>query len=612
VRALCDLPGEAVYIQIAMCRIAGIISARTGTKETSLKVQAMCRALQHGGPDDEGIFCDEKTGLVFGHRRLAIIDLSTKGRQPMADVNQRVWITFNGEIYNYPELKQQLLPLGAKFCTNTDTEVIIQAYLHWGMASFSKLRGIFAFGLYDTERSLTYLVRDSSGVKPLYYHIGDGRLSFASEVKALKNAGIATEPDSNWKVRFLAYGHIPEPYTTQKNVFSLPKGEFLCWNHKKQSCEIHSYHVVTRQVKIADAMEAQKAVSSALTLAVNRQLIADAPIGVFLSGGVDSSLITLLANQQKHACLKTVSIFFDEKEYDERAYQNVILNEIEGEKFAHLVGQQDFERCLPQIIEDMDMPTTDGINTWFISKYAHEDGLKAVLSGIGADELFGGYPSFRRIKMLRKTRRIEPVMFRLAKYFASDRFKKISFLAYNHPTAEYLLLRGHYTPADIAKILDADLHEVESILFNNKQVPYISKYDEEDAAWLETNLYMQNQLLRDTDVMGMAHGLEVRVPFLDEDLRRVIENTSADVRFDARQPKKLLIDCFADILPRAIWDRSKMGFTFPLQQWMREHHDINNETLYQGKRAKSIVKEFKRNTMHWSKVFALYQIRMYE
>ena len=572
----------------------------------------MCHALEHGGPDDEGIFCDDGASLVFGHRRLSIIDLSKNGHQPMADVQKKVWITFNGEIYNYLTLKEQLLAVGAKFHSNTDTEVIIQAYLHWGMASFSKLRGIFAFALYDTEKALTYLVRDSSGVKPLYYHIKDGQLSFASEVRALKKAGLATEPDSTWKVRFLAYGHIPEPYTTLKDVYSLPKGEFLCWHHKTDAYEIHSYHIANNDTLITNPEEAREAIRAALTSAVNRQLMADAPIGVFLSGGIDSSLLTLLANQQKHTQLKTISIYFNEKAYDERMYQTLILKEIEGEKFAHLVRKQDFDEFLPQIIADMDMPTTDGINTWFISKYAHEDGLKAVLSGVGADELFGGYPSFNRIKYLKTLRRFPPISFAAAKYFTSDRYKKISFLSYNHPLADYLLLRGHYTPADIAKILEIDLNKVEDILFNNKQLPYISNYNEEDAAWFEINLYMQNQLLRDTDVMGMSHGLEVRVPFLDEDFKRLAGNISPAVRFDKDQPKKLLIDSFADILPRAIWDRSKMGFTFPLQRWMREHSEINNESLYEGKKTQSVVKDFKGNTMHWSKVFALYLIRMHE
>src|ERR1700712_3384048 len=221
-----------------MCRIAGMISDRLKPNEIREKVKIMCNALEHGGPDDEGIFCDEKANLVFGNRRLAIIDLSQNGHMPMADVQQSAWITFNGEIYNYLELKAQLIAFGAQFHSNTDTEVILAAYTHWGMAAFSKLRGIFAFALFDTENGLTYLVRDSSGIKPLYYHIEKGQLSFASEVKALKKAGIANETDASWPIRFLAYGHVPEPYTTVKNIYSLSKGEFLCWHNHKQTHEI--------------------------------------------------------------------------------------------------------------------------------------------------------------------------------------------------------------------------------------------------------------------------------------------------------------------------------------------------------------------------------------
>ncbi|HEY4196899.1 MAG TPA: asparagine synthase (glutamine-hydrolyzing), partial [Mucilaginibacter sp.] len=507
--------------------------------------------------------------------------------------------------------KEQLTSSGARFRSNTDTEVIIEAYKYWGMAAFSKLRGIFAFALYDAEKALTYLVRDSSGVKPLYYHIGNGQLSFASEVKALKAAGIANEADPNWQIRFLAYGHIPEPYTTLKNVYSLSKGEFLCWHHQKGTYETHSYHVIASNTRITDINEAKESIQTALKSAVNRQLIADAPIGVFLSGGVDSSLITLLANEQKKAQLKTISIYFNEKAYDERMYQNLVLKDVDGAKFAHLVRQEDFEEFLPHIIDDMDMPTTDGINTWFISKYAHENGLKAVLSGVGADELFGGYPSFNRIQYLKKLRKFPAYFFKGGNYFTSDRYKKISYLFYNHPIADYLLLRGLYAPANIAEILDIDLNKVEDALFSNRQLPYISNYNEADAAWFETNLYMQNQLLRDTDVMGMSHGLEIRVPFLDEDFKRLAESIAPEIRFDRHQPKKLLIDSFTDILPRAVWDRSKMGFTFPLQEWMRNNIEINNLNLYRGKKARSIMKAFKSNTMHWSKAFALYQIRMH-
>jgi asparagine synthase (glutamine-hydrolysing) len=340
-------------------------------------------------------------------------------------------------------------------------------------------------------------------------------------------------------------------------------------------------------------------------------MLSDAAIGVFLSGGIDSSLITLLANQIKQSQLKTISIYFNEKVYDESMYQNLVLKKIDCEKYTHLVQQKDFEVFLPQIISAMDMPTTDGINTWCISKFAHEDGLKAVLSGVGADELFGGYPSFNRIQYIKKFRRIPSYLLTTAKHATFDRYKKIAFLSYKHPIADYLLLRGLYSPNDIAQILNVETTQVEDVLFSNRQLPYLTNYDQSDAAWFETNLYMQNQLLRDTDVMGMSHGLEIRVPFLDEDFKKLAENIDPSIRFDNNKPKKLLIDSFAGILPKSIWDRSKMGFTFPLQEWMRQNDAINADSLYRNKKSKNILKAFKNNTLHWSKIYALYQIQLH-
>ena len=235
--------------------------------------------------------------------------------------------------------------------------------------------------------------------------------------------------------------------------------------------------------------------------------------------------------------------------------------------------------------------------------------MKVTFSTVHLASVFGGYPSFNRIKYLKKLRKCPAWLFQLANQFTSDRYKKVSFLQYEHPLADYLMLRGLYTPSDIAKILDTDLHHVEDALFNNKSLGRIRNYDELDAAFFELNLYMQNQLLRDTDVMGMSHGLEIRVPFLDEDFQKAVDNISPEIRFNSHQPKKLLIDSFQDLLPEAIWNRSKMGFSFPLQQWMKAYPEINDENLYRGKKMKRVVKAFKNNEMHWSKAFALYQIR---
>jgi asparagine synthase (glutamine-hydrolysing) len=594
-----------------MCRIAGVVTKRLSKDTTLKKVGIMCKTLAHGGPDDEGIFYDETEGLAFGHRRLAIIDLSANGHQPMADVQKKVWITFNGEIYNYRELKSDLHAAGATFHTDSDTEVIINAYLHWGTAAFFKLRGIFAFALYDIEKHITLLVRDTTGIKPLYYHADKGSLSFASEVKAFKAAGISAENDDTWPIKFLAFGHIPEPYTTLKNVLSLAKGHFLVWNNRNGEHNIESYCKPNSIELIKDFNTAAREINESLKLAVKRQLISDAPIGVFLSGGVDSSLLSLLANEQKGEMLQTISIYFNEKSYDERAYQDVISKELKGKKHSHLVTQHDFEEFFPRIITDMDLPTTDGINTWFISKYAHESGLKAVLSGVGADELFGGYPSFYRIKYLKLLRKAPGFFAGAASLFQADRYRKVSFIRHDYPLADYLLLRGLFVPSDIAKALNVDEKQVNETLFKECFVPKIDTYDEQHAAWFETNLYMQNQLLRDTDVMSMSHGLEVRVPFLDEDFQETANRISSEIRFSKKQPKKILIESFMNELPEVTWKRPKMGFTFPLQEWMSRHQEISNEKLYKGEFAKNAVLKFKNGQMHWSKAFALYQIQLH-
>jgi asparagine synthase (glutamine-hydrolysing) len=257
----------------------------------------------------------------------------------------------------------------------------------------------------------------------------------------------------------------------------------------------------------------------------------------------------------------------------------------------------------------MDMPTTDGINTWFISKYASEDGLKAVLSGIGGDELFGGYPSFNRIKYIKYLRSLPTPLLRSIKYFTADKYHKLSFLTNPHPHADYLFLRGLFAPGDIAGLLNCDEKEVYQTLFSSHPSPNPTLSDKEKAAWFESNLYMQNQLLRDTDVMGMSHGLEVRVPLLDEDFQQVVNSIAPAIRFDKKQPKKILMDPFKDLLPRSVWDRPKMGFSFPLQKWMAQHVEIADENLYKSKKAKHIIRKFKAGKLHWSKAFALYQMQ---
>lgn len=589
-----------------MCRIAGIIDSKIGKVQNLINVEAMCNAMAHGGPDDYGLTAIDEN-IVFGHRRLAIIDLTSSGHQPM--FYDGLTISFNGEIYNYNELKIQLIELNYPFKTATDTEVILAGFKAWGINLFSKLEGMFAFALHDASLNETYLVRDQSGIKPLYYSSQDKRLIFSSEVKALQRTAYNLTEDKNWPVYFLAFGHIPHPYTTLKEVFSLAGGSYLKWKHQDNTYEIKPYAKTFSNESISNRLAAETAVNHQLKKAVTNHLISDAPIGVFLSGGIDSSILTLLANDVVGKNLNTLSINFVEAKYSEEHYQKLISNLTVGNHSSYRVTQADFEKNFEKILASIDQPTSDGINSWFVNKCAKENGLKAVLSGIGADELYGGYPSFKRMELIKKLKKIPKSLLRLARLIPSEKLTRIYYLSYQNIIGEYLFLRGFFVPAAIAKILGRSTEEVDALLTN---IPFDKEAEsltgQKRASWLETNLFMKNQLLKDTDFMSMAHGVEVRVPFLDQDFLAATKSIVQRERFTTN-PKGLLINAFKSILPEEIWNRPKMGFTFPLQEWFLKQGTITNESIYANHpEALNLIRAFKSGNIHWSKAYALYQV----
>lgn len=591
-----------------MCRIAGIISQKLNTKETETGIQRMCDAMHKGGPDGKGYLLLPHLNLAFGHRRLSLIDLSENGKQPMPYQNE-LWITFNGEIYNYPALKEDLMAKGFIFNSGTDTEVILAGYQAYGTGFFKKLRGMFAFALLDQKTKQTFLVRDEQGIKPLYYATKEKELYFASEVKAFKAFNTHWKDNSDWPVYFLSFGFIPEPYTTLEGVYNLPKGHFLTWDHQQQHFTIGKFADNYPPEQEATTLQAQSLTKTKLDQAVKRHLIADAPIGVFLSGGIDSSLLSLIANEQTPQTVNTVSINFNEHEFSEQQYQKIIAEQISSKHISYTVTSHDFETNMEQIFADMDQPSNDGVNSWFVNKVAQENGLKAVLSGIGADELFGGYPSFKRHQLIRKLKKAPRFLLKGAKYLPSDKLKRISFLAYKNPIGEYLFLRGFYTPNVVGKLLQVPENKIEELLASYPLGKEVEKLSAEDRiSWFETNIYMQNQLLKDTDYMSMAHGIEVRVPFLDQDLVAATLALPKHTRFTA-QPKSLLISAYRTLLPEAIWNRPKKGFTFPFQHWFKSYQPMQNQAHYQqNAQALALLKQFKRNKLHWSKLFAVYQV----
>jgi asparagine synthase (glutamine-hydrolysing) len=308
-----------------MCRIAGAVLSdlRKGVQPEELfeVLTRMRDAQAHGGPDDAGLYINAAGTVGLAHRRLSLLDLTSAGHQPMDTEDRSLWLSFNGEIYNFPNIRRELAGYGYVFRTATDTEVILYAYHKWGVEAFGRFTGMFAFALYDERNQQVFLVRDASGIKPLYYRVDQGTLLFASEVRAFAQSGLAFPENPDWSLYYLSLGFVPEPFTTLKGVHMLPKASYLRWDVRAGKGDVFPYGQPVGNAPIATEADARTAVREGLTAAVKRHLISDAPIGVFLSGGIDSSLLALVAGAELGDRLRTLSVSFREKNFDERAFQ---------------------------------------------------------------------------------------------------------------------------------------------------------------------------------------------------------------------------------------------------------------------------------------------------
>lgn len=578
-----------------MCRIAGIIDRESVSLRSD--ISAMTDSMRRGGPDSEGVYIEESIGLALGHRRLSIIDLSHNADQPMFDAGRDIVLVYNGEIYNYLELKSELIKHGFVFTTNSDTEVVINSYRHWGASCVERFKGMFAIALYDKAKNTLLLVRDQVGIKPLYYYCKNGQLYFASEIKAFHATSKEWEENYSWKVFFLTYGYLPEPVTTLKDVKPVRSGSYLLIQTDTLEFSEVIYYKNDFTEKIFDLEEAKEVISNTLTNAVERHLIADAPIGLFLSGGIDSSLMTLLAKQFKKDNLHTLSIVFDDKAFSEKYYQDIIVKAAGSDHKAFTLTKDIFLAGLEDYFNAMDQPSADGINTYFISKYARVSGLKAVISGLGADELLGGYASFRMNGLVNASKILPGFLYKTAECFSTYKYKKIAFLERKDAVGDYLFNRGYYSPVQTARILDMDITEVRKLLsgiYTSEETSVLKNGNK--VSGYESELYMRSQLLRDTDLMSMWHGIEVRVPFLDIDFVRAVNSISSTLKFGNKQGKYLLIESFKDILPQEVWNRKKQGFVFPFRKWITS---ADNE-IFQCT-DDSIRDDFSNGKLDWSR-----------
>jgi asparagine synthase (glutamine-hydrolysing) len=558
-----------------MCGIAGILTVNHYDDSLEKIIQRMQPALKHRGPDDAGIYISNTRQVAFAHTRLAILDLSSAGHQPMSTANNRYWITFNGEIYNFQQLRQNLISQGEQFNSHTDTEVILKLYQKYGSDCVNYLRGMFAFAIWDDLEKTCFLARDPLGIKPLYYWTSGSNLVFASELRAIIASGLpAINLSSEGLYGYLISGSVPEPYTLIAGIDCLPAGHWLSWQPdgitKKQYWKIK---FEPQHILLPEAKEITRA---ALLDSIKHHFVSDVPVGIFLSGGIDSTAILALAKQTQNQQLSTYSIAFEETQFNEGEIAKETAKLLGAKHTEHKMTRADAKELLPKFLASIDQPSVDGFNTFCVSKLAHESGMKVVLSGLGGDEVFGGYHSFQKVpQMLAWGKKLQALPFvstsigmGLVNWANSPQMKRLGDFLQQHPStySAYRSFRGIFSHQEANLIVQKYLGENSSLPAGDGVggMGYFTT-PEDEVSFLELSCYMRNQLLRDSDVMSMNWGLELRVPLVDSVLLEAVAPIPSNIRLAAG--KKLLVQAVSE-LPDFVVNRPKKGFSFPFEEWM--------------------------------------------
>lgn len=561
-----------------MCGIAGIIGS--ASREHRDAVVRMLAAMEHRGPDGRGLWISPSGQCVLGHRRLAVLDLSESAHQPMIACNGRFVLSYNGECYNYRDLRKQLEGQGAHFRSSSDTEVVLEALARDGAAALERFNAMFALALWDEQEKQLLLARDRFGQKPLYWtSFRDGFL-FASEVRALLASGLVERRLSIAGVRsFLCYGAVQGPDTIVAGVHLLPRATFLSFSGG-QTPRQSVYWQPPNDQRPASASELRES----FVAAVERHLISDVPIGIFLSGGVDSSIITASACNAAKGAVKSLSVVFpDQPQHSEGEHARRIAQRTGANHTEIPFTGSDMLAMMDQALEQIDQPTIDAINTYIVSRAARQAGLTVALSGVGGDELFGGYVSFTDVPRGLKFRRIiaplRPLLCRLFQRVtptSSHWSKLIDILDGPAQLLPLYLIRRKLFCSRLLRALMPSIREKGWFSGLNAEreaalETLIEGRSPPDAvAHLELAAYMGQVLLRDADVMGMACSLEIRAPFLDAEFAALALAQPPEARLPRRKVRKWsLIEAFQDWVPEANWQRPKQGFGLPFEYWLR-------------------------------------------
>jgi asparagine synthase (glutamine-hydrolysing) len=547
-----------------MCGITALFAYRPSAIEPVAiapeELEAITARMIPRGPDAGGTWISPDGRVGLGSRRLAIIDLSAEGTQPMWDVAGELVIVFNGEIYNYAELRASLERGGATFHSQSDTEVLLALYRRDGARMTDLLRGMFAFAIWDTRVRRMFVARDPYGIKPLYLADDGATIRIASEVKALLAGGrVSSAIDPAAAAGFFLMGSVPEPFTIRRDVRAIAPGTSFFIDDDRGIADEHRYFSIAeifRDAKDEILVDPAVFVRERVEESVAHHLVSDVPVGVFLSAGLDSSVIAQLA--ARRTPLHTFTLSF--AEFSEAPLAERFARELGTTQTTRVVDRSEFTADLPRIFERMDQPTIDGVNTWFISKAVHEAGIKVALSGVGGDELLGGYPSFTNIPRMVRFPRIARAVGALRRH---PKARLIAEYGRTYAGA-YLLQRGLFLPDELPSILGVDLAReglerlqpltlIERALEPDPETPFGR------VAAMEASLYMRNQLLRDADWASMAHSVEVRTPLVDAYLLRQLAHL-----LPVQRGKSAL----ATNLPDYLRHRPKSGFFVPMKEWL--------------------------------------------
>lgn len=581
-----------------MCGIVGRINFDNQPVKP-IEIKVMCQLVKHRGPDDEGIWVNRQVGL--GSRRLSIIDLSPKGRQPITNETGSIRVVLNGEIYNYHELRKKLIQKGHRFYSQTDTETIVHLWEEYGTGCIRWLRGMFAFALWDEKQQVLLLARDRLGKKPLKYYCDDRRLIFASELKAiLAIKDIKKEPDCQAIDHYFGMEAVPEPFTGFKQIKKLPAASYLLV--KKGKIKISRYWQIKFTPKLTLSFDKLKSeILNRLKESVQLRMVADVEVGAFLSGGIDSSVVVALMNQLGQKKINTFSVGFKNKELSEITYARLIAKKFHTQHQEVILEPKSFN-LLPALAKAYEEPYGDpsALPTYLVSQFAAGQKLKVVLNGDGGDENFAGYQRYQKFGPLNWVSRLLPLWSRnLVKAGLNRHWPTLADLisqpGFGQYAAAYLGLNSPlsfkqslYNQEFFSRINPLATQS----LFLNQLRPQLQPLD--NILLTDFHLYLTQVLLPKVDIASMAHGLEVRSPFLDQELVQFCAKIPVSWKLRRGVSKYILKKSLEGILPHEIIYRPKMGFGFPLGQWLR--HEWKKDVSHILLNKKALLKNYLNQT----------------